>query len=137
RLAPRIAEPVRGPDAVHLPAEPLEHLLAQPVAIAGGLGRVVRGSVALDREQVAPRMLRVHHGEVEMVTGDADLRVHVIPVRAEGARHLDLEVRLWGARGEASRREVLLLREPEIVAQHAQPAWTGLRDAQRRRLERA
>ena len=88
-------------------------------------------------EQVAPRMLRIHDGEIEMIAGDADLRVHVVAEGAQRTRHLHLEVRLRLARGEPAGREVLLLREAQVVAQHTQSARTLLGDAQVRRVERA
>src|SRR5215217_9640138 len=94
-----------------LPAEVPQHFLPQPVAIARRPGRVIRRAVALDAEDVPARLLRVRDGEVEMVAGHADLRMHLVTLRAQGARHLDLEVRFWLPRRGPGGDLVLLLRE--------------------------
>src|SRR5579884_1737403 len=62
---PRSLEPVGGPDPVDRPSETFEHGLAEPVAVAGGGGAVIRGAVALDPQQVAPGRPRINDGQID------------------------------------------------------------------------
>ena len=54
-----VSEPLGRPDAVEAPAESLELLLAEPVAVAGGWRGVVGGAVAFDRQDELARSGRV------------------------------------------------------------------------------
>ena len=93
------AQPVRRPDAVDPPAESLQHLLAQAVAVAGRRRRPVGRPVAFDAQQVPPGVGGVDDGEIDDEPARADLRMHRQPPRDEGVRDGLLE-----GRGEPARR---------------------------------
>ncbi len=52
QLSHRLLEPVRAPDSMDGPAEALQDLLSQPVAVAGPACTVVGRAIALNAEQV-------------------------------------------------------------------------------------
>ena len=60
-----MVEPVGGPDAVELPSEALEVVLAEAVPVSGGLRRVVHRPVGFDRQHVAPGLGGVLDGKVD------------------------------------------------------------------------
>src|SRR5262249_40041947 len=79
-LARTVAVPGGAPDAVQVPAQVAEHLLAEPVAVAGGPGRVVLVAVTFDAQGVHAGMAGVVDADVDAVPGGADLRgKHVSP----------------------------------------------------------
>ena len=86
-----VAEPIQRPDAMEPPAEVSDYLLANPVAITGALGTMVRGAVALDSEYKMIRIVRVPDGEVDAIAGNADLGRHVVTVSLQPALHELLE----------------------------------------------
>lgn len=49
-------EAVLGPDPVEPPAEPLEHILTQPVPLPGLEGRLLGGPVAFDRDDLVAQV---------------------------------------------------------------------------------
>ena len=79
----RIAEPVGAPDAVDLPAEPLEHLLSQTVAVPRGAGAVIAGPVALDAQQIATPLPRIHHRQIDEEPGRSDLVSDIVSPRPQ------------------------------------------------------
>ena len=78
-----VAVPAWAPDAVQFPAETPEDGFAEAVAVARDAGGVIHGSVAFDADEVPAGMLGVSDGEVDPVTGGADLRKHVVTPGAQ------------------------------------------------------
>ena len=83
-----VAVPVPGgaPDAVEVPAEAAEDLLAEPVPVAGDFGGVVLVAVAFDAEGVDARVIGVADADVDAVSGGADLRGELV---SPGPDHVD------------------------------------------------
>ncbi len=84
--------PGGAPDPVQLPAQRVEHLLADPVPVAGGRRRVVGGAVALDAERergVAPG--RPADPEVDPERTGADPALHPVTPAADDVAHRVLE----------------------------------------------
>ena len=103
------------------PAEPLELLLAEAVAVAGGLGGVVAGAVGFDGEDEPAGLVGVLGGEVDAVAPDAVLADERDAGLLERVADVELErVELGGFCGLAV--EVLAARlgvgevEPQQVA---------------------
>lgn len=86
--------PRRTPDSVQCPSEPLQHLLAQPVAVPRDLATVVIGTVTLNPEQESPGVDRVADPEVDPVTSSSNLRHNVVPPGCQGPQHLGFKRRL-------------------------------------------
>ena len=119
-----VPEPRWAPDTMETPAETLEHLLPQAVAVAGNLRRVVRRPIALDTDHVAARVVRVEDPDVDAVAGGADLRHRVVPPRADRAEHLLLQRRLRFPSGRAGSSQdrsspVLCVREIRLKCRKA------------------
>src|ERR1700722_14987299 len=68
-----VAVPGGAPDPVQPPAEAAQYLLAQPVPVAGGAGRMVLIAVAFHAEAEGPRLARVLHPDVDPVPGGPHL----------------------------------------------------------------
>src|SRR5450755_1342758 len=81
-LGRAIANPVARPDPGDSPAEVLEDLLAQAIAVAGGRGGVVGRPVALDAQRELARGRGVHDAEIDAEAAHPDLRDRLV---AEGA----------------------------------------------------
>ena len=79
-----VVPPVGGPEVLAVPAEAFEDGLAEFVAIAGGGGGAVGGSVAFDAEEVAARIVGMKDGEIDAVAGAADLAMDFVAVGAQG-----------------------------------------------------
>src|SRR6266508_4597597 len=95
-----VGEPAGRPDAEERPAQALQVVLAEAVAVAGGGSGVVAGAVALDREHEAPWRGRVPSGEVDPVAGAAVLGDQRDPSRLEPVAHVGLErVERWRCGG--------------------------------------
>ena len=73
------------------PAEALELVLPEPVAVPGRRARVVAGAVALDRQHELAGTLRVLRREVDPVAGRAELRDERDPCPLEVVADLNLE----------------------------------------------
>src|SRR5262249_51507126 len=82
-LAVAVAVPRRAPDAVQVPAQVAEYLLAEPVAIAGGFGRAVLVAVAFDAQGVHARVAGVVDADVDAVPGGADPWRKAVSPRAD------------------------------------------------------
>jgi hypothetical protein len=105
---------------VDRPAEPLEHLLPEAVAVAGGLGAVVGGAVALDAADEAALHLVVEHAQVDAVAGDPHLRHHAQAAAHQLLEDLALEGRLGGRRAVHDHAlDVAALGEEEELAEVA------------------
>jgi len=93
-LALPILKPVRRPHTVDGPSTGLEHLLPEPVAVAGSLRGMVRDAIALDPAEEATGNNIVKHSEINAVACDAHLRqdLHVSP--RELMKNITLERRL-------------------------------------------
>ena len=63
-LALRVGEVVRTPDAMQTPAQALQHLIAQAVAVARPSRAVVRRAVKLHAQRVASAPVRIHNRNV-------------------------------------------------------------------------
>jgi len=85
------AEPVGGPDALNLPPQALQDLLSQAVAVARRRRTVIRRAVALDPQQVSPRILRIHHCQIDRETGASDLCMHRPAAITQRPAYLGLE----------------------------------------------
>src|SRR5215831_5024351 len=98
------AVPVPGgaPDAVQVPAQVAEYLLAEPVTVAGGPGGVVLVAVAFDAQRVHAGVAGVVDADVDAVPGGADPGGEPVPPGADDADDGFLE---WGfgASGGAGR----------------------------------
>ena len=57
----------------------LQHLLAQPITIAGGSQGMVGRSVTFDPQQITGWVRTINHRQVNVKAGKADLGVHFIP----------------------------------------------------------
>src|ERR1035437_3619766 len=90
-------EPVGGPDAVELPAQAFEVVLAQTVAVTRRLRGVVHGAVGFDGQDEAPRLGGVLGCEVDPVTRGADLALE----GEAGCRQLVPHVALEGVELDA------------------------------------
>src|SRR5581483_6285124 len=116
-------EPRRRPYPVQAPAEQVEHLRAQSVAIARGAGALVIWTVAGNTEEKLCRPLRIEHAQVEAKGARADLGhrliAHAFQLRSNVAgqgtgRGARLQAR--GTVGLATALSVI-----EILAQMRQP----------------
>src|SRR5205807_332797 len=67
---------------------------SQSIAIPRPAGRVVRRSVAFDRQQIATRSLGINDGKVDEEPSGTDLVVNRMPVLLESLRHLKLKFRI-------------------------------------------
>jgi hypothetical protein len=85
-------EPVRGPDPVEAPAQCLQVLLPQAVAVTRGGGGVVAGAVAFDGQHVLAWAIRVREHEIDSVTGRPELGNDVQISSSQGVRDRLLEV---------------------------------------------
>ena len=87
----RVGEPGGGPEPVHAPAEPLQVLLAQPVAVTHAARVPVARAVGLDREDHPRRVVGVRGREVDPVAADAVLRHHRDAEFREPGGHVRVE----------------------------------------------
>ena len=110
----RVAEPVGAPDAVDLPAQSFQHLLPEPVAVPGGTGAVIAGSVAFDAQQITPWLGWIHDRQVDEETGRSDLVRDIVSPLAQlvGDRFLERGVGLaTGGLGQVDQPILRVLQE--------------------------
>ncbi len=78
-----VVPPFGGPDAEDVPAEIAEDLFADNIAVSGGGGAVVGGSIAFDAGEVSAGCIGVDDAKVDAESGDADLGDDFPAFRAE------------------------------------------------------
>lgn len=86
-LCAAVAEPGSRPDAVEVPAQPVEHLLCESVAVAGDGRSAVGFAIALDAEDVFTRMVRVPDADVDTEAACADVSIDFVPPSFDGYCH--------------------------------------------------
>src|SRR5690606_18478212 len=89
-----IPPPIRGPNPVNPPPQPLQYRLPQPVPVPRGRGAMVTRSIALDPQHVASRFLRRKKRQIDSITGTTDLRVQRKSLFSQKCRHLGFENRI-------------------------------------------
>ncbi len=73
------------------PAETFQHFLTQPVALARPEGRMIGRPVAFDRQDEAPRIGGIAHGEVDSEAGRTDLGFDLIAEALDRRGDIGLE----------------------------------------------
>jgi hypothetical protein len=73
------------------PAEPLQVLATEAIAVPDAARLLVGGAVCLDGEHHSTRILRVQGSEVDSVPADAILRNHSDSSRRESRSHVSLK----------------------------------------------
>lgn len=68
-------KPVCAPDPVEPPAEPLQDILTEPVALSCPEGGVICSPVAFHSEDIAARLVRVTHAQINLEPGRTDLPI--------------------------------------------------------------
>src|SRR5689334_17161672 len=98
------------------PAQTFKYLLAEAVAVTGGLGRVVGSSVTFDSANEPTLHLVIEHSQIHPVAGNAYLRHHTQPASRKLLEHLVLE-RRFSLRGHAHSCSYQLsrFRKPEVI----------------------
>jgi hypothetical protein len=61
-------EPIGRPDTAESPSQVLKLLLPEPVAVSGGVARVVGCAIALDREHISPGFIGMFGNHVDPET---------------------------------------------------------------------
>lgn len=95
RFGRRIVKPIGRPDSDKIPAEPLEHLFAEAVAIARAPARMIARPITFDTGKKHLAVIRVANAKIDLITGNTDLVDNVIAATAQTIRHFYLEVAVW------------------------------------------
>src|SRR6056297_2917186 len=135
-LGAGVIEPVRRPDSMEPPAQPLEDLLAQPIPVPARLGGMIARAIALHAEDETIRPVGMPNAEIDPIAGGAHLRDNLATKGLDLGGYVVLERALGFSRTPDLVRDMARGAILQPGAEHSHPARLFFASQDVGRLER-